>query len=383
MYSKQAAWRAARVAIAMGWLCAAGSSAGAADAAANGAAANAGELADTLARPATSVAKPGHAVLLGIAQAGKRLVAVGERGLIVVSDDEAKTWRQVPVSLSVSLTAVHFATPKKGWAVGHRGVILGTSDGGDSWTPQLDGRRFAEQVLAQAKTAAALPSATAEQSKQAMVEAEALVRDGADKPFLDLSFSDEQHGLAVGAYGLCARTEDGGATWSSCMAQLPNPKAAHLYAIARSGERVFIAGEQGLLLRSEDGGVQYAAVPGPYTTSLFCVAITDKGEVVLGSLRGKAFVSNAQGQNFEALPSEAQGSCAGSTRLNDGRLLLVNQLGQALLYDSNKRRLTLTPTPPMAPLSGLLQTRSGALVLVGARGVTALSAPASTLPAKP
>lgn len=358
-------------------------SVGAANTATQGAAANAGELADTLARAATSVAKPGHAVLLGIAQAGKRLVAVGERGLIVVSDDEARTWRQVPVSLSVSLTAVHFATTKKGWAVGHRGVILGTSDGGESWTPQLDGRRFAEQVLAQAKAAAALPAVTAEQSRQAIAEAEALVRDGADKPFLDLSFSDEQHGLAVGAYGLCAQTKDGGASWVSCMAQLPNPKAAHLYAIARSGERVFIAGEQGLLLRSDDAGAHYAAVPGPYTTSLFCVAITDKGEVVLGSLRGKAFVSNPQGQSFEALPSEAQGSCAGSTRLNDGRLLLVNQLGQALLYDPKERRLRLMPTPPMAPLSSLLQTSSGTLVLVGARGVTALPASGSTVPAKP
>ncbi|WP_233151836.1 YCF48-related protein, partial [Pelomonas sp. KK5] len=195
----------------------------------------AAELPDTLARPAEAVARPAQAVLLGVAAAGGRLVAVGERGLITISDDQAANWRQVPVPVSVSLTALSFPTPRRGWAVGHRGVVLASRDGGSSWTVQLDGQRFA-----------------------ALANNEALVRDGADKPFLDVSFADERHGLAVGAYGLCARTEDGGASWVSCMGQLPNPRGAHLYAIARSGQTVYIAGEQGLLLRSDDGAAQAA-----------------------------------------------------------------------------------------------------------------------------
>ena len=115
----------------------------------------AGELPDTLSRAAIAVTRPDRSVLLGIAQAGGRLVVVGERGLIAVSDDEGKTWHQASVPVSVSLTAVSFATPKKGWALGHRGVILATSDGGESWTVQLDGLKFAEAALAEAKAASA------------------------------------------------------------------------------------------------------------------------------------------------------------------------------------------------------------------------------------
>lgn len=131
--------------------------------------AGAAELPDTLSRAASTVAKPEHAVLLGLAQAGKRLVAVGERGLIAVSDDEAKSWRQVPVAVSVGLTAVRFVTSKKGWAVGHRGVVLASSDGGDSWTVQLDGRKFAEIALADAK-------AQADSNPRAVTDAEACAR---------------------------------------------------------------------------------------------------------------------------------------------------------------------------------------------------------------
>lgn len=320
------------------------------------------ELPDTLSRAASTVAKPNQAVLLGLAQAGSRLVVVGERGLIAVSDDQAKSWRQVPVAVSVSLTAVSFATPKQGWAVGHRGVILASSDGGDSWTVQLDGRKMAEAVLAEAKAASA-PNA------RALADAEALVREGADKPFLDVSFVDDKRGFAVGAYGLCARTADGGASWTSCMGQLPNPKGAHLYAIARSGQHVYIAGEQGLLLRSEDAGAHYTHLPGPYTTSLFCVAVAGNGDVVLGGLRGTAFVSTNHGRNFEALASDSQGTCANTARANEGDVWQVNQLGQLIRYDASTRRLKPMTMPPMAPLSSVLPTTSGALVVVGVRGV--------------
>lgn len=346
-------------------------------AAANGTAA-AAELADTLTRPATIVARPEHAVLLGISAAGDRLVVVGERGVLAVSDDQARHWRQIPVPLSVSLTALTFATPKAGWAVGHRGVILGSVDGGERWHLQLDGQQFAQRALKQARTAlAASGPGTMEQATRDVKDAEALVRDGADKPFLDVSFADERHGLAVGAYGLCAQTDDGGASWDPCMARLPNPKGAHLYAITRSGSTIYIAGEQGLLLRSDDAGAQFASVPGPYTTSLFCAATERNGDIVLAGLRGSAFASTNGAPHFEGLPSESEGSCSGSAQLADGRLVFVNQLGQLLAYDARSRRLVLVPTPPMAPLSGVLQNRSGALVVVGARGVTSI--PASSL----
>ncbi|HJV93238.1 MAG TPA: glycosyl hydrolase, partial [Azonexus sp.] len=71
------------------------------------------------------------APMLGAARAGQRIVAVGDYGIVLLSDDQGKTFRQAAsVPISSTLTAVSFADARNGWAVGHWGAILRTSDGG-------------------------------------------------------------------------------------------------------------------------------------------------------------------------------------------------------------------------------------------------------------
>ena len=101
-------------------------------------------------RPALQTVKSAVAMMLSIAVAGDRIVVVGERGYVLLSDDNGKSWRQTPTPTSVTLTSVGFATPTEGWAVGHMGVILHTTDGGSSWSKQLDGIVAARSMLAAA-----------------------------------------------------------------------------------------------------------------------------------------------------------------------------------------------------------------------------------------
>ena len=200
------------------------------------AAATAAPVGDALDRPAVQAAHPERAVLLAAAQAGQRIVAVGERGIVLLSDDGAAKWRQVPVPTSVTLTAVRFVDDKHGWAVGHGGVILASTDGGATWTRQLDGKTAADLML---------KAAQASGDPAAVKEAEWLVSAGADKPFLDLHFFDAKHGIVVGAYNLAFETRDGGQTWSAIAQRLDNPRGLHLYAVRARGDKVLIVGEQG------------------------------------------------------------------------------------------------------------------------------------------
>src|SRR5262245_50694342 len=96
--------------------------------------------ADVLERPAQSSPLASKRLLQSVARAGDRLVAVGPRGHILVSSDSGQSWTQSTVPVSSDLTAVYFANDKAGWAVGHDGVVLATTDGGDTWVKQLDGR---------------------------------------------------------------------------------------------------------------------------------------------------------------------------------------------------------------------------------------------------
>ena len=60
-------------------------------------------------------------------------VVVGERGHILRSEDQGRSWRQAAVPTRATLTGVHFHDRQLGWAVGHDATILRTVDGGQSW----------------------------------------------------------------------------------------------------------------------------------------------------------------------------------------------------------------------------------------------------------
>src|SRR5262245_18082977 len=73
-------------------------------------------------------------LLLDGALAGSEVVVVGERGTILCSADNARTWQAAASPTPATLTAVAFAdNGKHGWAVGHDALILATADGGRTW----------------------------------------------------------------------------------------------------------------------------------------------------------------------------------------------------------------------------------------------------------
>ena len=69
---------------------------------------------DPLTSPSISVRNPAGVFLVAVASAGNRLVAVGEEGVIIYSDDNGQSWTQAQVPVSVNLTCVRFATPMQG-----------------------------------------------------------------------------------------------------------------------------------------------------------------------------------------------------------------------------------------------------------------------------
>ncbi|MGY4494298.1 WD40/YVTN/BNR-like repeat-containing protein [Pseudomonas sp. TE3610] len=319
------------------------------------------QAADVLAQPAVQSAQALHAVLLAVTRAGARLVAVGERGTVLLSDNNGTSWRQAPVPVSTSLTAVQFIDGQRGWAVGHGGVVLHSADGGEHWQLQLDGHKGAALELAAAQLAG---------NPQRLAAAQRLVADGADKPLLAASFTDARHGLVTGAYGLALYTEDGGATWSSWAGRLPNPQGLHLYAVAQRGSDLWIAGEQGLVLHSGDGGQHFQALTSPYDGSYFSLALLADGDLLLGGLRGHLFT--LRGEHFSEVGNPVPVSI-NAAWVGDRRLLLVNQAGTVLQGRLDGTGLVPLPLAAGAPLSAVVEASDGALVGVGFAGPLRLS----------
>ena len=68
--------------------------------------------------PALPALKANQSLLLDIEKAGDRLITVGERGHILISDDGGNQWQQSEVPINQMLNAVSFPDSQHGWAVG-------------------------------------------------------------------------------------------------------------------------------------------------------------------------------------------------------------------------------------------------------------------------
>jgi hypothetical protein len=203
-------------------------------------------------RPAITARLAASSTLLGVAVAGERLVAVGQRGHILLSDD-GKDWRQVEVPVNAMLNRVRFRDAKRGWAVGHDGTILATADGGQTWQLQH--------------------------------------YDPEGRPLYDVLFLDGANLVALGGYGTYLTTADDGRTWARRDFPLTE-LGQHFNAATRLNDgTLLIAGERGLLARSKDGGASWELLDSPYTGSFFgALPVGDKGALVFG-LRGNLYAT--------------------------------------------------------------------------------------------
>lgn len=330
---------------------------------------------DPLAVPAQASSLAARGPLQGVARAGQRLVAVGQRGHIVHSTDGGSTWRQAKVPVSSDLTAVFFASELKGWAVGHDGVVLATTDGGRNWTLQLDGHRANDLLVRQLEQRAQAQPQAAE-LKTLLDDARRYKEQGADKPFLDVWFADEKVGWIVGAYNLIFRTTDGGQHWEPWFDRTDNPKLLNLHAVAQVGDGLYVVGESGLVLRLDAASQRFVARPTPYKGSFFGVVGTRSTVLVYG-LRGNAYVSESGGAAWQKVEAGLPVTIVAATALPDGRLALADASGRVAISNAEGRDFKPVALKPAMPLAGMADAGGGKLALVGPRGVAVTALPSN------
>ncbi|MHA6160069.1 WD40/YVTN/BNR-like repeat-containing protein [Pseudomonas sichuanensis] len=326
---------------------------------------------DVLDLPAQPSALAPANPLRAVALAGTRLVAVGVRGHILYSDDQGQHWQQAQVPVSADLNAVTFATPLLGWAVGNDGVVLHSRDGGAHWHKQLDGRVLGEQVLAwyQAK---ALAEPEDERWPAQVAEGERLKAEGADKPLLDVWFSDAWHGYAVGVFNLLLHTDDGGEHWQPWLERSDNPQGLHLTRVQAVDGALYITGEQGLLLKLDSDGQRFKRVPVPYDGTLFGV-LGKPGVLLAYGLRGHVYRSSDGGAHWRPLPVQANGSITAASLDGAGRFWLASQAGELLLAGVDGQGFVPVTQATRTPVIGMAFGSEHTLVLVGERGVRRLT----------
>lgn len=283
--------------------------------------------------------KASRGLLLDVTHAGKRMVVVGDRGHILYSDDQGKTWTQAKVPSRQLLTSVYFVDDQHGWAVGHDAQILASSDGGVTWVKQF----------------------------------EDLKREA---PLLDVWFKDTQTGIAVGAYGALLETTDGGRHWEDISERIDNEDQYHLNGIAQVKDAgLFIVGEMGSMFRSSDDGQTWEKLEGPYQGSLFGVVGTAQANTLLAyGLRGNLFRSTDFGTTWEPIALQGERgplefSLSNASLLADGSLVLVGNGGSVMRSTDDGLTFEVSNRSDRISLSGVTGDDKGDLILVGQGGV--------------
>lgn len=171
-----------------------------------------------------------------------RAVAVGNQGVVIVTSDGGKSWKEVvaPHSrIANKLMRVKAFGGGEAWAVGEAGACLYTKDFGAKWT-----RMLPEE----------------------------------DAAWNDVSFAG-QHGWLVGEFGRIGTSIDGGAHWSVAS----SPVKSSLLAVAFKDEMSGVAvGLEGVVLVTHDGGRNWTLVSKVTSEHLFDVNWDGLNWVVVG-----------------------------------------------------------------------------------------------------
>jgi photosystem II stability/assembly factor-like uncharacterized protein len=297
-------------------------------------------------------------LLIAIAAAGRRLVAVGDRGIIVLSDDRGASWRQADyVPTQALLTGVCFLDAQQGVAVGHDEVILTTADAGAHWQRT----HYAPE---------------------------------AQRPLLDVWCGTGGQAIAVGAYSAYFTSADGGASWravkfnpaspaarsGSHAPAAPPPTAAdaadeqgagggyHLNRIVGGGRgRLYIAAEAGHLYASDDQGASWRTLASPYEGSFFGVLPLADGALLAFGLRGHLYRSADAGASWHAIETSTVAMLTAAA-FGPDTIAVVGLSGVVLVSRDGGRSFALQQQADRSGLSGVSPAGEARLAAVGEGG---------------
>jgi len=267
-------------------------------------------------------------------RAGDALVAVGERGTIIKSLDDAQSWniRHDDRDLPVTLTALAALSDEVLLATGHDGVILRSPDAGEHWS---------------------------------------LVRhDGTlGEPLLGVLSADGRTAYAWGSFGKFLISTDAGLSWTE--QPLAPVQGEHLNGMDGVADGVqMLVGEMGLALRSVDGGRQWQRLDAFYNGSLFGISRLSGGHWAAYGMRGHVFVSADDGDHWEQIALPHQLPLYGHVRSGRGELVIVGTGGAFVRLDGEGRLLESGFFQGVGTLTSVVELHGGGLFVAGQSGLT-------------
>jgi photosystem II stability/assembly factor-like uncharacterized protein len=153
-------------------------------------------------------------------------LAVGNFGIILKTTNAGETWQRITISWDYDFNSISFVNDSIGWVVGDLGKIIKTTDGGNTWN---------EQYLSPTRT------------------------------FTLVDFIDEENGWAIDPYytgGRLFKTTDGGNNWENKLFNT-SPYFIKDFILIDENNALFFCSKslrEGGILKTTDGGDSWSSV---------------------------------------------------------------------------------------------------------------------------
>jgi photosystem II stability/assembly factor-like uncharacterized protein len=229
----------------------------------------------------TSLVKPWDSFFSVACLPSGKCYVVGTEGALLTSNDSGQSWERRSIAERGDLSwfdlySIRFANDgQTGWIGGESGLILKTTDGGQTWSPQTSGttENIFRIAVVDARTAYAcgtngLLMGTTDGGAHWQLQT---LKSGLI--FMDIAFADPQNGWSVGEFETIMHTADGGKTWTAQIGgKRANFKLPALFAIRFSDtQHGWAAGQGGTLLRTDNGGATWQSVTEPSASPMYSV----------------------------------------------------------------------------------------------------------------
>ncbi len=269
-------------------------------------------------------------LLLDITRIDGKIIAVGERGHILISRDNGNTWKQVITPTRATLNSIFFSDEKFGWAVGHSGVILDSNNGGETWSQ--------------------------------------LSTPNPETTYMDAYFSNEWEGVIVGSYGDFGLTHDAGVTIEK---EWLNDYDLHYHAVTRSPNgTLYIVGEAGQIFKSTNKGKSWTQLESPYNGSFFGVLCLDDKNLIVFGLRGHVFRSNNAGKTWTEIKIEFPLMITSGIELSDGSILLASVRDKVFISKDRGISFNTVTLPQVNGTVSLIEAADKSIIFCGKSGIT-------------
>ncbi len=237
---------------------------------------------------------------------GKTGWICGEEGIILHTTDGGETWTRQESTVKSNLFKLYVVDDKTAYAVGANATALRTVDGGDHWQSakipkaiDLFDITFSDKNTGWAVGEFSTILKTTDSGQTWLVQSGGNMGEYTIGPFFTITFTDPQHGIAAGLSGDLSITSDGGKTWQP--AKLPDSSATATYTVAEdTANKKLWAGGTGGRMFGQNASGQWQKVEQVTFRDITDITFVGNEGVAVG-LNGTILLTSNAGEQWQAV----------------------------------------------------------------------------------